>query len=146
VQAILNKQPSRVYLLIRVFFVVLLAASGIGKLSDMSGFYHVVDSYQVFPIGMIPLSSWGLVSLELGLAGALLAGKHLKSVAALVFFLHCLYFAWLSIALIRGLNIPNCGCFGVHFPRPLTSFTLLEDGFLLLISGALWQSQKTKTN
>jgi uncharacterized membrane protein YphA (DoxX/SURF4 family) len=70
VQAILNKQPSWVYLLIRLFFVVLLAASGIGKLSDMSGFYHVVDSYQVFPTGMIPLSSWGLVSLELGLAGA----------------------------------------------------------------------------
>jgi uncharacterized membrane protein YphA (DoxX/SURF4 family) len=70
VQAILNKQPSRVYLLIRLFFVALLAASGIGKLSEMSGFYQVVDTYQVFPIGLISFSSWGLVSLELGLAGA----------------------------------------------------------------------------
>jgi hypothetical protein len=123
-----------------MFFAALLGASAVGKIADMPGFFEVVSSYQVFPKDIIALSSWGLVAVELSLAVALLAGKHLKITAALVVGLHVLYFIWLSIALWRGLNIPNCGCFGVYFARPLTSYTLIEDGFLLLLSSALWLS------
>ncbi len=146
-QAILNKwatgvmSHSKVYLFIRIFFIVLLAASAIGKLANMTGFYLVVETYQAIPKGFIAMISWGLVSLELGLAVALLAGQYLKTVSAMVFLLHGLYFVWLTVALARGLDIQNCGCFGVYFARPLTLHTLLEDGFLLFMSGALWQAK-----
>lgn len=105
----------------------------------MQGFFEVVATYQVFPRSVVPLISWALVALELSLALALLHGKHLKAIAGLVVALHALYFIWLSIALLRGLNIPNCGCFGVYFARPLTGYTLVEDGVLLLLSTALWR-------
>lgn len=144
-QAILKAWPSRVYFAIRIFFALLLATSAIGKLANMPGFYQVVDTYQVFPKAFIPFSSWGLVMIELGLALALLAGNFLKTLAAMVFLLHCLYFAWLAIALQRGLDIPNCGCFGVYWARPLTIYTLLEDGFLMLMSWALWQAKHLRS-
>ena len=144
-QAILNSRPPRVYFAIRIFFVVLLAASSIGKLMDMTGFYKVIDSYQALPAELVLTSAWGLALFELGLAFSLALSKHLKAVAATLVLLHGLYFLWLSLALIRGQHIPNCGCFGVYFARPLTGFTLLEDGFLLFLSALLWRRSRTQT-
>jgi Methylamine utilisation protein MauE len=125
-----------------MFFALLLGVSALAKIADMPGFFQVVATYQVFPEAIIPFTSWALVALELSLGVALLVGKHLKTIAGVVVALHLLYFIWLSIALLRGLNIPNCGCFGVYFARPLTGFTILEDGFLLFLSAALWQGTK----
>jgi hypothetical protein len=139
VQAILSSRLGRVNFLIRAFFILLLGASALGKLLDMQGFYTVVATYQLLPSAVIPLSAWLLVAVEFGLFLALSHGKDIKRVAALVIFLHCIYFMWLAIALWRGLDIPNCGCFGVYFPRPLTAFSLLEDGFLLILSGILFR-------
>jgi Methylamine utilisation protein MauE len=139
VQAILSSRPDWVNFLIRGFFILLLGASALGKILDMPGFYKVVATYQLLPNAMIALSAWLLVAVEFGLFLALIHGKSIKRVAALVIFLHCIYLLWLAIALWRGLNIPNCGCFGVYFPRPLTAFSLLEDGFLLILSGILFR-------
>ena len=45
---------------IRWFFVLLLAASAIGKLADMPGFYRVIKSYALLPEPVIPISAWAL--------------------------------------------------------------------------------------
>jgi hypothetical protein len=39
-----------------------------------------------------------------------------------------------SISLLRGLEIENCGCFGVFWPRRLGIQTFVEDSVMLGLS------------
>lgn len=128
--------------LIRIFFILLLAASAIGKLADMPGFFAIVESYSVLPRWLIPTAAWALAISELSLAVWLISGWRLRQAAWILIALHAVYLLWLLSALGRGLNIPNCGCFGVYFARPLTWFTPLEDIVLLGLSFLLWKGAK----
>jgi Methylamine utilisation protein MauE len=127
---------------VQYFFVLLLAASGCAKLADMGGFFDVVATYEVLPTVMIPSIAWSLALLELALAIWLLIATQIKAAAGCLVALHFVYLIWLMAALLRGLHIPNCGCFGVYFPRPLTVFTLLED--LVLLSLSVWFFSRIK--
>jgi uncharacterized membrane protein YphA (DoxX/SURF4 family) len=129
---------------IRWFFVLLLAASSIGKLADMPGFYAVIKSYALLPEAVIPTSAWALAIFELVLAIWLAMGKRIKVAALIVIALHFVYLIWLAIALARGLDIPNCGCFGVFWARPLTWFTPIEDLILLVLAIVMWRSISQK--
>jgi Methylamine utilisation protein MauE len=139
--------------LLRWAFVLLLAVSAITKLDDLPGFAVVVASYRLLPIALIPSAAMLLALAELSLAIALVAGPMfamrlnasrawlLVPASALV-ALHLVYLVWLTIAYLRGLAIPNCGCFGVYWPRPLTLSSLLEDGILVLLAVWLWRSMR----
>ena len=129
---------------IRWLFVLLLAASAIGKLADMPGFYAVIKSYALLPEPVIPISAWALAIVEFILAIWLVIGKRIDVAALVVIALHVVYLAWLMIALARGLNIPNCGCFGVFWPRPLTWFTPAEDFVLLALAMVMWRDVNKK--
>jgi uncharacterized membrane protein YphA (DoxX/SURF4 family) len=129
---------------IRWFFVLLLAASSIGKLADMPGFYAVIKSYALLPELVIPISAWALAIFELVLAIWLAIGKRIDVAALTVSALHFVYLIWLAIALVRGLDIPNCGCFGVFWARPLTWFTPIEDLILLVLAMLMWRSSGRK--
>ena len=129
---------------IRWFFVLLLAAAPVGKLADIPGFYAVIKSYALLPEAVIPISAWALAIFELVLAIWLAMGKRIEVAALIVIALHLVYLIWLAIALARGLDIPNCGCFGVFWARPLTWFTLLEDLILLVLAIVMWRSASRK--
>lgn len=123
--------------LLQVFFALLMLASAGGKLLDMRGFYGIVETYQMVPSAIIPLSAWILTLFELLLGFALLE-KRIAATASLALVpLHLFYLAGLSQALLRGLSLPNCGCFGVYWGRPLTGYTLIEDIVLLILAFAL---------
>ena len=69
------------------------------------------------------------VGLELRLAAV---GLELRLAAAgLLVALHVFYLFGLTTALARGLALPNCGCFGVYWPRPLSAWSVVEDMVLL---------------
>ena len=125
---------------IRWFFVMLLAAASVGKLADIPGFYAVIKSYALLPEAVIPISAWALAIFELVLAIWLAMGKRINVAALIVIALHFVYLIWLAIALARGLDIPNCGCFGVFWARPLTWFTPVEDFILLALATVMWRS------
>jgi uncharacterized membrane protein YphA (DoxX/SURF4 family) len=122
--------------ILRGFFALLLLASAGGKLLDMPGFYAIVDSYRVLPAPLIPPSAWALALTELGLAIWLIWGRRLSLAALALIALHAMYLVWILSALARGLELDNCGCFGVYFARPLEWYTPFED--LALIALALW--------
>lgn len=134
----------KVGVIIRWFFVLLLATSGIAKLADMPGFYDIVKSYDLLPVSTVPGAAHALALFELGLATWLAsennARKGARYAATAVIILHTVYSAWLLLALARGLHIANCGCFGVYWARPLSWFTPLEDLILLLLAVLLWHS------
>jgi hypothetical protein len=132
--------------LLRGFFILLLLASAVGKLLDMPGFYAVVESYQALPKAIVPAAAWALAFVELGFGLWLWRSSPQRRFAPslAVLALHLMYMAWLVVAFARGLNIPNCGCFGVFFARPLTAQTLIEDSLLIVLAAALvWSARDT---
>lgn len=135
------KQPlSRAGQCLRWGFACLLAASALGKLADMPGFIAVVATYRLLPGALLPAAAWALALSEAALAVWLASGRYRTRAALGVTLLHCLYFAWIAIALARGLQLTNCGCFGVYWPRPLTLLTLMEDSVLLIAAYALFRA------
>lgn len=127
-------------LILRLFFILLLGASAVGKLLDMPGFYAIVRTYQALPEVLIPIAAWSLTVAELVLALWLLVGQGLRQAAMATCAIHLFYFVWLSATLLRGLDLPNCGCFGVYWARPLRWFTPLEDLLLLALAFWLWRA------
>lgn len=127
---------------LRGFFVLLMFAAGTGKLLDMSGFYPVVASYRLLPEVLVIPSAWALTLGELLLAVWLVWGRWLKWAALAVIAMHLFYLLGVSQALLRGLELDNCGCFGVYLARPLRWYTPLEDLALLVLSGWFWVLSK----
>jgi len=127
---------------IRYFIGVLLLSTAIGKLLDIQGFAKVVDSYQVFsgwitaPIGL------AMSLTELGLAIWLFSGKKLGLAALIAAGMHGSFIIWILIAMARGLEILNCGCFGVFLARPMGWITVAEDAFMLTLSLILYFLEK----
>ena len=124
---------------LRVFFACLVLAAGAGKAADLPGFIAVVESYRSLPAAAIAPAAWLLILTEFGLAAWLASGHRLRAAALATAGLHLLYLAWLAQALVRGLDIPNCGCFGVYWARPLTWWSTLEDMLLLGLAFVLWR-------
>ncbi len=120
--------------LLRIFFLLLMALTGGAKLLDMPGFVAVVASYQSLPSLITAPSAWMLALTEIGFALWLASGKQMRLAAIALIAMHLLYLAWQLIALARGLHLPNCGCFGVYWVRPLNWFSPLEDVVLLVLA------------
>ena len=124
-----------VFLSTRIFLVVLLLSTGIGKLLDIQGFADVIATYQFF-IPEILLAPLGLIValFELFLGLAIGRGIGLKLCAMLTILTHAGYAGLAIITNLRGLELNNCGCFGVFLARPMTWFTVIEDMVLLGLS------------
>ena len=131
-----------IWWLLRAFFCVLMLATGATKALDMPGFAEVVASYQSLPGWFIMPGAWLLMLSELVLGVWLLIGPRfglrVTPAALAIVAMHLMYLGWLIVAYARGLDLPNCGCFGVYWPRPLTWVTLVEDSVLLVGAGAFF--------
>jgi hypothetical protein len=125
---------SRTALLLRLFLGLVLLATAAGKLLDVPGFAEVLRTYQAFPDAALRPLALAVPLVELALAVWLFSGRRLAAAAALAAVLHGIYAIWAAATLLRGLRVPNCGCFGVFFARPLGWRTVAEDGVLLGLS------------
>jgi hypothetical protein len=76
---------------------------------------------------------------EVVVAAWLLARFRPRLAAVTVVLLHMMYLVWLLVALLRGLEISNCGCFGVFWARPLTWYSPLEDLVLVGLAILYWR-------
>ncbi len=124
--------------ILRFAFAALLLVAGVAKLLDFPGFVAVVATYRTLPDFLLVPAALALTLVELVLGVWLLWGSRLPEAAIATVLLHLGYLGWLVLALARGLDLPNCGCFGVFFPQRLTPWMLLEDGVLLALSLLLY--------
>lgn len=126
---------------LRVAIGLILLATGIGKLLDVPGFMNVLRSYESFPYWSLPVIAVTFVIIELRLAEWLLVGKNLAGAALASTILHAMFTGWAALTLLRGIAVPNCGCFGVFLARPLTWSTVLEDFVMVAasFSSILWR-------
>ena len=118
----------------QALLALVLLATGVGKALDVAGFAAVVAAYGVLPQGLLLPAAAALAGAELALSAWLASGVRLRRAGWAAAAMHAGYAGWAGLALWRGLDIPNCGCFGVFFARPLTAGTLVEDGALVLVS------------
>jgi methylamine utilization protein MauE len=125
--------------LLRYGLAGLLALTGIAKLLDVPGFVQVLSTYQALPPWALRSVALACGLVELHLAEWLASGKRLPHAALASLVLHSAFTCWSALALLRGIAIPNCGCFGVFWARPLSWLTVGEDLVLVLCSWALYR-------
>jgi len=118
----------------RCLIGVLLVATGVGKSLDMPGFALVVADYDLLPSSLVPVAAYTLPFFELATGACLLTRAQLRTAAWSAIGLHLLLLTAVIITLGRGLQIANCGCFGVFLARPLTVQTGIEDAAMLALS------------
>jgi hypothetical protein len=114
-----------------------LLASALGKSLDLPGFVEIVVTYRLFPDWTLWPVALVITALEWVLAVWILFGWRLQTGALLVLMLNGFYAVGLIVTLFRGLNLPNCGCYGVFFPQPLRWYSPFEDLVLVGICYAL---------
>lgn len=105
----------------------IFAVSAFTKAFDVSGFAEVLRTYQAFPDSALFPLALTITTLELGLGVWILWGHRLHTSATTAAIMNVGYAGWMVLTLLRGLHLPNCGCFGVFLARPLTWATPLED-------------------
>ncbi len=120
---------------LRAFFVLLLLSTALGKLLDNRGFAEVIVSYQ-FGLSVSDALGIGLaVSLiELFLGLALIRGIYLRYCGLLLILMHAGYALLATLTMARGVQLTNCGCFGVFLQRQMTWQTVIEDLVLMGLS------------
>lgn len=122
---------------VRWLFVLILAATAIGKLLDVPGFVDVLATYRALPQAALWPVAVAVIAVELLLAVALARGRGLRRDGAICGLLHVGYAAWAGLALARGLELDNCGCFGVFLARPLSWQTVVEDSVAAALALAM---------
>jgi len=124
--------------LLRWLLGALILATGIGKALDVGGFAGVLADYRLgLDDDALSILALMVCALEIGLGAWLLSGRRLPRAAATAMALNAAYCVLMTTALLRGLQLDNCGCFGVYFPSPLRWYSPLEDVALVAASWAL---------
>ncbi len=123
--------------LLQLFISLVLLASALGKSLDLPGFVAVLKTYQVFSDPMLQPLALAVTACEFALGAWMLSGRQLVTAALVAGCLNAGYAIWMTISLLRGLDLSNCGCFGVFFPQPLRWYSPLEDLVLVAMSGVL---------
>lgn len=115
---------------LRALIGLLLATTALGKSLDLAGFAEVIGTYQVFPASLWLLIAITMTGVEWVLAGWLLSGRRPVLACGAAAVMHLVFAGWAAITLLRGISVPNCGCFGVFLARPLGWSTVVEDAFM----------------
>jgi hypothetical protein len=119
--------------IIQFFIALLLLTTAIGKLLDNRGFAEVLLTYDLFPEAVLLPLALGMSLFELFLSLWIFSGIKLKYASIIAVILH---FQLVVVAIssnLRELNIPNCGCFGVFWARPMNWGTVVEDSVLTTV-------------
>lgn len=133
----MHGMPTALRLVLQIFIGLLIFGSALGKSLDLTGFVEVLKTYQIFPdLTLWPLAL-AVTGFEFVLGVWLLSGWRLQTSALVALGLNAGYAVWMTISLLRGLELSNCGCFGVFFPQPLRWYSPLEDLVLVGMCCAL---------
>jgi uncharacterized membrane protein YphA (DoxX/SURF4 family) len=98
----------------------ILLAAGLSKVRmPAEEFAYIIESYRLIPFSMtLPLARvvpW----LEIMAGASLLAGWLTRAGAAGALGLFMMFIGALGSALLRGIDLNNCGCFGPYHGDPL---------------------------
>ena len=121
-----------IYLVLRVLFGVFFMLVGGSKLFvPYQNFLYVIQSYQVFPPLIEELSARVVPWVEFFLGLFLVLGLWLKYVLMAFLGLIACFIALLGQAIVRGLPIDSCGCFGDWISVPIRAMIFFDSSLWL---------------
>jgi Methylamine utilisation protein MauE len=126
----------------RLFISGILLASALGKSLDLPGFVDVLITYQAIPALLLWPTALLITGFEWLLGAWVLSGWRLVTGALLSLALYAGHAIWMTLSLVRGLDLANCGCYGRFFPQPLRWYSPLEDLILVGMCYAVWKSAR----
>lgn len=117
---------------------VLIFSGGSKRAQPVEEFAVVVESYGILPADASQSAAAVLPWVELFLGFALVFGYFTPLSSAAAGGLFCVFLLALISTKARGIELPNCGCFGggVHMP---TWVTMMMDSVLLLLSAVAFK-------
>ncbi len=118
---------------LQVFIGILFLTTSAGKLLDIRGFAEVLFTYDLFPTATLLPIALTLSLVELLLSLWIFSGIKLTYSALTAVVLNVQFTAVAVISNLRGLEIPNCGCFGVLWARPMSWGTVVEELLLTAV-------------
>jgi len=133
-----TRPPGKVgrgWIVLRIGLGLLILATGVGKVLDLPGFVRVIETYQLLSPAFLYSVAVTVAAGELILGVWLLSGWRPGTAARAAIAVNLAYAVLLALTLVRGLDLKNCGCFGVFLARPLRWFSPLED---LVFAGLSW--------
>jgi len=133
-----------IFVIARILIGCLFVVSGFEKLiGSYQNFLYVVQSYEFLSAPLEEIVArvmpWG----ELLLGVFMVLGLWLKWVLRALLILVAMFICIVSQALIRGLPITECGCFGELISFPLHVVLLVDGSLLFLIMWLLNSIEQT---
>lgn len=125
------------HLALRLVLGLTLVATSVGKALDIPGFREVLRTYDLFPNWSLWPIAIAVPVIEAFIAITMLTGWRLRTGIGASLLLHAGFASLLTLELLRGLQLKNCGCFGVFWARPLTWESPVEDLVLLAITAGV---------
>ena len=126
-------------LLARVLVAATLIVSGALKASAPAEEFSVVlESYNILPQGMSLTLAVFLPWVELIVGWSLLLGYFTRQAAAAACAMSLAFLGALLSTKARGINLPNCGCFGGTL-HPTPSAAMAIDFALAALSVIAWR-------
>lgn len=123
------------FIALRLLLAGVLLMAAAGKLLHRPEFAGTLGDFGILP-ALRPALAWLMPAAELAIAAMLLFATSAWWGAAGGAVLLSIYSAVLACMLQRGLR-PSCNCFGLEDTQPISNFTLLRNGALLLMAAAL---------
>ncbi len=139
-----NKIPIILFI-IRIVIGFLFIYSGFIKLLQPIEYFEAsISRYQVFPNILISPIAMTIPWVEFIFGFQLLLGMNTKISAFVLFILTIGFSLLISQALIRQLNINNCGCFGNGFFKIGLKTSLVIDCLMVLALFEIFHSRAKK--
>jgi uncharacterized membrane protein YphA (DoxX/SURF4 family) len=135
------KPRALIALLGRVFVGAVLIYAGASKASaPAEEFALVIGSYDLVPMSLALPMAGILPWIEIIVGWALLLGVDARMAAAAAGAMTSVFLFAIGTVLARGIQLPNCGCFGesMHF-TPLHAF--LFDSLLTVLCWIVFKSE-----
>lgn len=136
----LTPRSSPLGLLSRVLLGLAFVAAGAFKASSPAEEFEVViRAYQVLPDGMTLTLATFLPWIEIVIGYALIFGYFTRPASAAGGGLLACFILALASARLRGIPLPNCGCFGAGF-HASTAMAMGMDAVLVALAIASFKS------
>ena len=127
----------KIFAVIRILIGCLFVVSGFEKLiGHYQNFLYVVQSYEFLPTLMEGAVARVLPWIEFFLGVFLITGLWLKWTLRSTLILFLMFILIVGQALLRGLPIDECGCFGSLISLPLAG-VMIFDCAMFLMTGLL---------
>jgi uncharacterized membrane protein YphA (DoxX/SURF4 family) len=119
---------------------VLLYAGFMKAVGPSAEFSAILETYKIFPASMLSPLAMGLPYVEMWTGLFFLTGFCTRQAAFVSAVLFICFLSSISSALLRGIDLASCGCFGSDALSP--KYTLLMDSIFLLLAAATFKIAK----